>query len=331
MRVEDDAARLVAHSPEHRARHGYAFAFDGPAEPRRFLAMLRGCFRDDADAEQKSAFIQEFGGACLFGHAPRYSKALIFWGESAANGKSQIQECLAAAMPRGSVSVLAPQDWRRETVRAELSGILLNTVSELPEQDILDAESIKAVITGEEVSARKLYGRPYQIRPLAGHVFAANRLPLVSDPTDGFWRRWEVLTFNRSFKGDPSAVPNLGRTIAAAEAPEIVRWLVAGAARAVARGGYAAPSSSSEALATWRGEASPTTAFLAACTRPATDREPGTAAALLYASYRVWCETNGHRAASSTRFGRALSALRVPWTKPGPVKVYRLMLVFGIG
>lgn len=133
----------------------------------------------------------------------------------------------------------------------------------------------------------------------------------MTDPTDGFWRRWLILTFGRSFKGDPDAVPDLAKRIIASELPELARWLVAGAVRLVTRGRYDDPPSSVAALGTWRRDANPVLTFLAERTHPASGAEPGTSASVLYGAYTGWCATNGHRACSATKFGATLRAVGV--------------------
>ena len=63
------------------------------------------------------------------------------------------------------------------------------------------------------------------------------------DRTDGFWRRFVILTFNRSFKGDPNRDPNIAESILAAERPAIVSWFIDGAVRLLKARGYTIPPS----------------------------------------------------------------------------------------
>jgi putative DNA primase/helicase len=149
-------------------------------------------------------------------------------------------------------------------------------------------------------------------RPIAGHYFAANKLPGTQDQTEGFWRRFVVLTFNRSFTGDPTRDPNVHTRILAAELPAIVSWLVAGAVRLLRQGDYTIPASHAKAIAAWRKDADQVALFLIAETRPLRDDETehmGLLAAELYSSYVEWARRNGHRPVASNTFGARLRGL----------------------
>lgn len=337
VRVDASGARVVAHSPEHRARHGYAFAFAGPAEPARFLAMLRGCFRDDDDAEAKIALLQEFGGACLFGLAPSYQRALVLFGPGG-DGKSQVIEVIKATMPPRSVRAIAPQELGDKFARVHLIGALLNAVADVPSGPILDSGYLKAAISGDEIEAQEKHRPQVKFRPKAGHVFSTNRLMPVSDTSPGFWRRWLVLPFTRSFSG-PNARPedvakrvrDLGAAIARDELAELARWFVLGAARLVARGGYDVPASSAATLNDWRGEATSVALFVADATAPADTAAARAQAKMLYANYKAWCEANGHRLPlTSTAFGRALRDMGHSPQKSDGVMRYPLTLLNGL-
>lgn len=333
----DGRIARAPHSPEHRARHAYPFAFDGPAEPRRFLAMLHACFRDDADADAKVALVQEYAGACLFGIATRYQRAMLLFGPGG-DGKSQVIEVIKAAMPACSVRAIAPQELGDKFARVHLVGALLNAVGDVPSGPILDSGYLKAAISGDEIEAQEKHRPQVKFRPRAGHVFSTNRLMPVSDTSPGFWRRWLVLPFSRSFEG-PNARPedatarvrDIGAVIARKELPELARWFVHGATRLVTRGAYDVPPSSDAALAEWRGEASSVALFLGDATAPARHASERTRASHLYANYKSWCETNGHRLPmTSTAFGRALRDLAIVNQKSGGVMYYPLVLLNGV-
>lgn len=323
----EEGAHRVAHSAEHRARHGFAFAFAGASEPRRFLTMLREVFEPDDDREEKIARIQELGGASLTGIATRYQKCVVFTGDGA-NGKSAVIRIIESAMPAGSVVSIPPQRWGNEYRRAALATALLNVVSELPESDILDAEIFKAIVTGDMIDAREIYKPPFMISPKAGHLFAANRLPGANDTTLGFWRRFDVLPYNRRFEGT-AANPRIAEDIIAAERPIIVRWLVQGAVRVLAQRGYSTPASSAEAVQAWRRGANPVAIFAEECTRSCRGGEPGTKAALLYRHFCSWCERNGHRAMSSTKFGMRMKELGKGAEKTPDANLYQVVVTGG--
>jgi putative DNA primase/helicase len=303
--------RLHDHSPEHRARTGYPFTYDRRS-PTRFLAFLESVWRDDADKDEKIALVQEFGGACLIGNATTYQRAIVSKG-AGANGKGVTTQILVAAMPPESTTAIPPQEMGNEYRRAMLAGKRLNVVNELPEADIIDSEAFKAVVAGDPIVGRHIRQPPFTFQPVAGHFFAANRLPGTNDLTHGFWRRLVVLEFNRSFTTDPARNPHLAREIIDTELPAIVSWLLEGAVRLMREREYTVPASHSQAVAEWRRNADQVAQFVEERTRPLGAGEAlGEGASDLYAAYRQWAIQNGHRPVAANKFGSRMSDLGRP-------------------
>lgn len=293
----------------HRVRAGYTFQY-GSRRPESFLKFLESVFRDDKDYETKIQFVQEFFGACILGIATRYQRACIAEGEGE-NGKSVLASVMMQCMPKGTTCAVAPQEWGNEYRRALFVGKHLNAVSELPERDIISSEAFKAIVTGDQIIGRPIRQAPVEFHPKAGHFFAANNLPNTPDQSEGFWRRFVVLPFNRSFKDDPERDSNIVPKLVA-EKQGIVAWLLQGADRLIKRGQYELPPSHFEAQRVWRLASDPIQMFLIECMRPLGLNEPssfGTTAAQLFTKYRFWCERNGFRSGSSTALGKRLKSL----------------------
>lgn len=302
----------IEHAPigkQHRVRAGYTFPL-GKQVPVAFVNFLRSVFRDDKDVDDKVQFVQEFFGACVMGIAPRYQRACIAEGEGE-NGKSVLASVLMQCMPSGTTSCIAPQDWGQEYRRAMLIGKHLNAVSELPERDIISSETFKAIVTGDQIIGRPIREAPVVFHPKAGHFFAANNLPNTPDQSEGFWRRFVVMPFTRSFKDDPERDSNIVPKLVA-EKQEIVGWLVRGADRLIKRGKYVLPHSHFEAQRMWRLQSDPIQMFVAECLRPLTMDEPESMsmrASSLYSRYVTWCSRNGFRPETSTKVGRSMRKL----------------------
>lgn len=323
VRVGSAGTEVLAHASEHRVRAGFPFAYAPGAQPRRFLAFLEDVFRDDEDRIQKELFLQEFLGACVLGIVTTYQRCVVAIG-SGGEGKSTLATVAHECMPEGTTSAIPPQDWGQEYRRAMLVGKHLNVVGELPERDIIASEAFKAIVTGDPIVGRVIRESPLMFRPRAGHFFAANRLPGTSDQTEGFWRRFVVLLFNRSFVNDPARDAEMGAKLLS-ERAEIVSWLVEGAARLVQTGHYTIPSSHHEAVAVWRRNADQVALFVDADLRPLDHDESlawGTSGAALYQAYVLWCSSNGHRALASNRFAERMKGLGHAATKTRRGMIY---------
>ena len=330
--VEVRASGVVqhAHSPSHRARSAYGFGFQLNPQPTRFLGFLEQVFAPDDDIAQKIELIQEFVGAAMLGCCTEYQRAIILVG-AGANGKGVLATIIERAMPPGSWVAIAPQDFGDEYRAAMLAGKLLNIVSELPEADILDSGAFKAVISGDPRTARHIRQAPFTFRPVAAHLFAANRLPGTADHTHGFWRRVVVLEFNRVFN-EAEQESELAKRIIDAELPGIVSWFLLGAQRVLANGDYAIPPSSARAVDKWRQSADQVRAFVCACTRrldAGADVRDGVPAEELYRAYRAWSQDNGHRAMASNKFAERMGQLGLPAARTRDRNFYPLRLEKG--
>lgn len=288
--------------PDNRARHQLPFDYVPNAVPhRQILDFLGDCFAGCPDAAERVECIRQTVGLCLLGLGPHFHRALIFHG-GGANGKSVLLSLIRAAFPDTAVCAVAAQRWGHEYHRAALAGRRINLVSELPEGDIIDSSSFKAIISGDVTQGRHPYGRPFDFHPEAGHIFATNTLPGTNDQTEGFWRRFVVIGF-------PNAVlpqkqdPNLAQKLQA-HLPGFVGWCLAGALEAFTANALTIPASSGPALEAWRLESDQVAGFLQDNTESAD--APTTAASELYRQYRSWCALNGHKQLSSTSFGRRM-------------------------
>lgn len=307
VRLDGNRIAFEPHSPEHAARFSYAFHFDAAAPRSRWLACLADAFKGDDDAADKIACLQEFAGASLFGLASRYQRAIVMFGEGS-NAKSTIARVIAAAFPPGSTCAVAPQKWGDEYRLALMAGKLLNVVSELPEADILEGETFKAMISGDAMTARPIREAPFPFSPRAGHLFAANKLPGSNDQSHGFWRRMIVLVFKRVF-AEHEQNASLAEQIIAAELAGVVAWAIEGAQRIAASGRYTVPTSSAAALKSWKRGADPVAQFVAEKTRPARTNDDRSRAVDLFAAYVEWAEANKFRVMSSHTFGMRMRGI----------------------
>ncbi len=321
--VTADGVNLQPLTPDNRARHAYPFAFDKKAHPTRFLQFLNDVWRDDHDKQQKIMLIQEFAGLSLIGRATSFERCIVTVGktvprpgeENGSNGKTTLGKTLKRIFRSELVTHIPPQLFSDEYRRAQLAGKRLNIVGELPEADIMDSEAFKAIITGDAINARPIYAAPFDLVPQAGHLFSCNTLPGSNDLTYAFFRRFILLTFNRTFRpGDGTHVPDLDLRIAEAETEQIVSWLLEGAVRALAQGHYTIPASHEEELAEWKRTANQVALFIDEQCLPAKSLRPvvdgrahdWTKASTLYSAYTLWCHETGHKAMASNKFSSRL-------------------------
>lgn len=324
--VDGHGARLTPHSLEHRCRYAMPFAYEERTS-ERWDGFLQALFRDDVDRDAKIDCLGEFFGLCLFGQVTKFQKVIIASGEGE-NGKSTLAKIISATFPPGSISAIAPQDMGQEYRRALLAGKRLNVVSELPEAKIIAGEAFKAIVTGDQIIGRHIRETPFSFSPVAGHYFAANRLPGTNDQSEGFWRRMLVVQFNRSFKDDPEKNLDIAETLIREDLPAVCAWMLQGAVRALRQGGYSEPASHGKELAAWRRGADQVAQFFEACCTAGHEHE--TLASAVYQAYRTWAISNGHHhLLASNAFGMRMGKLGHSSRKKESANVYALKVSHG--
>ena len=303
----------------HRQQYGLAYPYEAQAEPNAFIEFLQSCWSLEEDRNEMIEAFRQWLGAALLGEAPRYQKAVVMIGDGA-NGKSTLQEICKALFPPDTVTSIPPQDMDNEYRRAMLAPSRLNIVAEMPEADILTSEAVKAMISGDTVTARHIRQAPFQFKPKAAHLFSANSLPAVRDMSPGFWRRWIVFPFKRSF-AEQEQDRTLAQRVIAEDLPAIASWAIAGVEALAYRGSFEEPATCSVAKASWRRNVDSVASFMDTKCRADDD---GTGASLLYSEFVEWTNEVGLHKMSQRKFGERLRLLGIiPRKKNGRV-VYPL-------
>ena len=310
------------HSPEHRCRASLPFRYGDTEHIDTWLNFLRKLWQDESQetTEDLMAVLQEFLGACLLGIAPQYDKCLLLSGEKGSNGKSSLLFALDAVFPKRLQASAEPSLWKDGATLSSLKGALINKVSEISPEELLDnSATFKKMISGDTVTSRSLYREPVTWRPQAGHVFSLNKNLKTRDHSGGFWRRFLVLPFEHNFANDPDKRTRgeIEDELAKAGAA-IATWAIWGAARLAQVGDYTTCSRVVEMIDNWRAEADSVLSWVRQCCgpvlcsvaqmlngtpRPSWVRDNWMAASTAYDKYAGFCGVNNFRPVSGTEFG----------------------------
>lgn len=200
------------------------------AECSRFLSFLE---RIQPDGNIRD-FIQLMFGWAISGDM-RYQVGFILLGEGGC-GKSTLLELLVAMMG-GHVSSISFEMFADRFALFPLTQHKLNVCNEMPEiigdnrfngrreavfKSLCCGESYPVEEKGKPIVTRRLTARP---------VFATNKMPYISDKSDGMYRRLRLIPFNTVVSGK-EVVPDMHRLIIkAGELPGILLWALKGLGR----------------------------------------------------------------------------------------------------
>ncbi len=294
----DGTPYLEPHDREHRQRHylpGHWQAAAAWEQAKLLSAYLRGCHGGETDFADRVALTGEVLGAAALGGAAQISaaKAVVLYGPTAGNGKSELLVMARGLLPTDAVSSVPPTRFSDERMLIQLRGKRLNACDELGTTQAIASDTFKSVITGNAVLAKELYRQAVSFTPTAQHIYATNVLPPFHGGFDrGVQRRLIVLTFNRTIP-NAEIVANIGARIASEEAGALLAFAVDGAARLLRNGGFTVPPSSHDATREWIFNADPVLAWLENRTEYAQGCALDTKQA--YGDFKYWAETEGFK------------------------------------
>jgi len=192
-----ETGHLVPHSISQGFRYTLPFAYDPDATCPRFVQFLEEVTLKD---ESLMSVLIEYMGYSLSGiDASIGQKALILVGEGS-NGKSVFLDVLKYLAGKDNYSTLSMgNEISRLENRYQLDGKLFNVSEETPSNSMVDNSVFKALVSGGEVQARKLYCDAYSMKNNAKIIMACNELPVTGDVTHGMFRRLLIVPFRAKF------------------------------------------------------------------------------------------------------------------------------------
>ncbi|GBH33366.1 hypothetical protein NZNM25_01570 [Nitrosopumilus zosterae] len=141
-------------------------------------------------------------------------KAFMFLGNGE-NGKSVLLFYIKSYLGENNVSSISLHDIaENKFMRANLAGMSANIFPDLEENELRNAGKIKAIISNEGIEVEKKYQQGFTLYPFAKLMFSCNRFPKVFDQSQGFFRRWIIVKWERDFENDPERIEYLKESLA---------------------------------------------------------------------------------------------------------------------
>lgn len=259
------------------------------AAAHEFDRFIKGVLPD----EEVREFVREYLGYTLLPDC-RFQTAQIWFG-SGANGKSKLSEIIGELHKKTIALELDNLDGFR---LEPLIGASLVRVDEIPKR--INEQKLKSLISAGQQSVDRKYRAAVSFIPTAKWLINCNSIPAVSDQSNGFWRRFEIIPFTQSFlqNGDPLIAERIIKN----ELSGVLNWVLAGLVRLLERGEFlktpdAVAAAKNEgkretnSVASWLGDDDIELSYSAQ-----TPRED------VVARYRLWCQQNGMGAVSTPRF-----------------------------
>jgi putative DNA primase/helicase len=171
--------------------------YDPSATAPKWRAFLDRIFEGNGDVLQ---FIQRAVGYTLTGSTDEH--CLFFLYGVGANGKSTFLEAMRMVMGEyyvtTSVEAMLATEYTGGATPyvASLPGMRMAMASEMPEGRRFNESLIKDITGGGTITARRLYGDPFEFQPSHTMWISGNYRPRITGTDEGIWRRLKVVPFN---------------------------------------------------------------------------------------------------------------------------------------
>jgi putative DNA primase/helicase len=168
--------------------------------------------------ESQLAVLQEsIGNVFLKGHP--FHKITIFIGEGG-NGKGQTLELITQLVGKENVSNVTLQALCNDKFeRAKCHLKLVNLGRDIPQSRISSTGNAKMMSGDDTLTMQHKFGHPFDATPdtLPKQFYSCNRLPPSDDDTDAWWRRQNLIVFNKKFIAGVDAIPQIATKLAESE------------------------------------------------------------------------------------------------------------------
>lgn len=305
--LHDGGWVLTPHRREHYRITQIPVVYQPEARAPRFEQFLNEVFAADPDAHDKARLVCELLGYTLLSTC-RFERFVILIGKGS-NGKSVLLRVLKDLVGPTTCSAVQPAEFDNRFQRAHLHGKLANIVSEVEQGVMIPDAALKAIVSGEAMTAEHKFCDPFDFSPYATCWFGTNHMPGTRDFSDALFRRAVTIDFNRQFAEHERDVHLADKLIR--ELPGILNLALAAIADVIQRGSFTRPASCEATKVQWRSENDQAAQFVEECCNPL----PGhwVESATVYQRYLDWTHEAGiHKPLNRKNLSTRLAALGYP-------------------
>ena len=272
-----------------------------------FWKYLKSCFTVNKTFDEKSFRTALEVLASIFVKKQIDSKAVMLLGDGE-NGKSVfIEYCQFLVGDENYSNVQLQQlssDYRFHS--AELKDKMLNSFTDLEETALKNSGQIKAIVDNEGLIAERKHGQPFQFNPFCRLLFSSNKFPKTFDQTQGFFRRWIILKWNRNFENDETKDPQLRNKLRENkdELNKVFSCMIHLSKKLLDNGLFSYSDNWKTIQKEWNQSADPVSHFIDSyCDEGDFD----TSKRLMFSSYKNYCYDNGIKPLGMGQFSKAFA------------------------
>lgn len=195
---------LNPHSKNYPLRYLLDYDYDPDAKCPKFLEVLERVLPGKTHKSQQDLLL-EFLGFSLSGDL-YWTAGMLFLKGTGKNGKSTIFQLIRSMFDSKSKASFSLHDLAREDNRALLLDAKINVCEETPLNKFLSSDILKQITDHGVTNARHLYGQSFSFENRCKFIFSGNDFPIISDRSDGMYRRLKFIDFSQTIKQEDKEI-----------------------------------------------------------------------------------------------------------------------------
>jgi P4 family phage/plasmid primase-like protien len=255
-------------------------------------------------AEDAVAYFWEVLGYMVYSGNP-LQRAFLFHGNGS-NGKGTVIRVLTGILGPNNCSAVTLADIAEGKFEvASMVGKIANLAGDIDASYMKSTAKLKAITGEDTIEAQRKFQNPFRFKCWATPLFSANEFWKSVDTSQGYFRRWQIVSFPHTFQVTPGLSESFDR-----EYPGILTKAVEALRELMGRGYFAEPESArvekqrfehaADQVLEWLTD----DALVVVCDPTRQDVRATVPDAYRY--YRNWCEATGSQAVSAQKFKQRL-------------------------
>ena len=280
------------HRPADRATYKTPCDFNPDAECPRWTRFLEFFMQED---QSLIDYLARAAGYSLTGYVDK--DVLFFLYGKGANGKSTYTSTMK--MLAGDLMTTVPiealmakaSDNNFDYRKAQMEGKRIVVSDEIPEERRLNESSIKSLVGGDDITARRPYEKPYVFTPTHKLWLVGNHKPKIAGTDHGIWRRVHLIPWLNTMPEDERRPRHEILAEFRTELPGILNWAIRGYIEMIDQGGLQPPGAVIEATKEYQKDSDQFARFM----EERTENQWGLTTSLtnLRETYQAWCQDEG--------------------------------------
>jgi len=299
--LELDTGNFREHSRDDYCSMQLPYPYLPDAKAPRWETFMEEITAQDAKRQENLQFI---AGYTLFNDC-RHEKIFVLTGEGS-NGKTIFTKVLEQLYGDENVTHINPQGITEAFESIHLRSSLLNIAGEIKSDLSSTEEKLKQIASGESIQACYKGKDFIKFKPRAKMIFCCNGQLRSSDTSYGLARRLTIIDFPCKFVEFPDADDPLQMEKdielydkLLPELPGIFNWAYQGYKDLLKFGNFTETDEHEQLMRAFRQASNPVECFIDDLMDAPPQRISRES---IYRQYVIWCEDNGHKPLSSTRF-----------------------------